>query len=52
MEIAIKWKFAKGTIDTKDMELICIPARGRRFCGPDEIDAEMAIKDGWNLAIA
>ena len=22
------------------------------FCGPDEIDAEMAIKDGWNMVIA
>lgn len=52
MEIAIKWKFAKGTIDTKEMELLCIPARGKRICGPDETDAELCIKDRWNLAIA
>lgn len=52
MNIQIKWKYAKGTIETKDMELICLPARGRRVCGPDEIDAEMAIKDGMNLVIA
>lgn len=52
MEIKIKWKYAKGSIDTKDMELICIPARGQRVCGPYEQDAEMAIKDGWNMVIA
>lgn len=52
MEIKIKWQYAKGSIDTKDMELICIPARGQRVCGPYEQDAEMAIKDGWNMVIA
>ncbi len=34
MEIKIKWRYASGSIDTKDMELICIPARGRRFAVP------------------
>jgi len=52
MEIAIKWKYANGTVDTKDMKLICVPARGKRVCGPDEIDADLCIKDGFNLAIA
>ncbi len=52
MEIKIKWRYATGSVDTKDMELICIPARGRRICGPDEMDAEMAIKDGMNFVIA
>lgn len=31
MEIAIKWNYAKGTVDTKDMELICVPAAGGAF---------------------
>ena len=52
MEIKIKWRYAFGSVDTKDMELICIPARGKRICGPDEIDGEIAIKDGMNLVIA
>lgn len=52
MEIAIKWKYAHGTIDTKDMELMCLPARGKRICHADEIDAELAIKDSMNLVIA
>ena len=52
MEIEIKWNYAKGTVDTKDMELICVPARGRRICGPDEWGADLCIKDGFNLAIA
>lgn len=52
MEIKIKWSNATGTIDTKAMELVCIPARGRRICGPDELDAVLAIKDGFNLVIA
>ena len=41
MEIEIKWNYAKGTVDTKDMELICVPARGRRICGPDEWDLSL-----------
>lgn len=44
MEIEIKWNYAKGTVDTKDMELICVPARGRRICGPDEWDADCALR--------
>lgn len=52
MEIKIKWRYAAGSVDTKEMELVCIPARGRRICGPDEIDAELAISDGMNLVVA
>lgn len=53
MEIKIKWEYAEGSIDTKNMELVCIQARGKRFIGrPAEIDAELAIKDGMNLVIA
>ena len=52
MEIKIKWKYARGSVDTKDMKLICVPARGKRICGPDETDAELCIEDGWNLSIA
>ena len=43
MEIKIKWKYARGSVDTKDMNLICVPARGKRICGPDETDAELCI---------
>ena len=39
-------------MDTKTMKLICIEARGKRMFGPDEIDAELAIKDGINFKIA
>lgn len=52
MEITLKWKYANGTLDTKTMELVCIPARGKRICGPDELDADLCIADGFNLAIA
>lgn len=52
MEIQIKWKYAEGKIETKTMKLICIKARGKRFTGPDEIDAELAIVDGFNFSIA
>lgn len=30
MEIKLKWKYASGTLDTKTMKLVCIPARGKR----------------------
>lgn len=52
MKIKLKWEYAEGEMDTKTMELICIKARGKRMCGPDEIDAELAIKDGMNFTIA
>lgn len=52
MEIKIKWRYAAGSVDTKEMELVYILARGRRICGPDEIDAELAISNGMNLVVA
>ena len=52
MEVKLKWKYASGTLDTKTMKLVCIPARGKRAFGADEMDADLCIDDGWNLAIA
>lgn len=52
MKILINWKYAKGEIDTKEMRLLCIPARGKRIYGADEPDASLCIDDSWNLAIA
>lgn len=52
MKIKLKWKYAEGEMDTKTMKLICIKARGKQMCGRDEIDAELAIKDGMNFTIA
>ena len=52
MKIKLKFRYAEGEMDTKTMKLICIKARGKRICGPDEIDAELAIEDGMNFTIA
>jgi len=52
MKIKLKWEYASGEYDTKTMKLLCIPARGKRTFGPDEIDADLCIKDGMNLCIA
>ena len=52
MKIKLKWKYVEDEMDTKTMKLICIKARGKRMCGRDEIDAELAIKDGMNFTIA
>jgi hypothetical protein len=52
MEVLLKWKYAEGKFDTKTMKLLCIPARGKRVCHPDEIDAELCISDGGNFVIA
>ncbi len=52
MKIKINHTFAKGECDTKDMQLLCIPARGKRICHADELDAELCISDGMNLVIA
>lgn len=52
MEIKLNWSYAQGELDTKTMELHCIKARGKRVCGPDELDAELAIKDGMFFTIA
>lgn len=52
MEIKINWSYIKGSKDTKTMKLVCLPARGKRICHPDEIDAELCISDGGNFVIA
>ena len=51
-KIKLNWAYAKGELDTDTLELVCIPARGKRVFGPDELDAELCIKDGMNYQIA
>ena len=48
MKLKLKWKYAEGEFDTKTMRMVDIPARGFRC----EYDAEICIKDGYNLSIA
>ena len=48
MILKLKWKYAKGEFDTKTVELVDLPAREVK----NQIDAEIAIKDGWNFVIA
>ena len=52
MEIKINWSYLKATHNTKNMKLVCLTARGKRECQPDEIDAELCISDGCNYVIA
>ena len=40
-KIKLNWAYAKGELDTDTLELVCIPARGKRVFGPDELDAEL-----------
>ena len=51
-KIKLNWKYAQGELDTDTMKLICLPARGKRAFGRDELDAELCIKDGMNYQIA
>lgn len=53
-KIKLRWKYAEGDFDTKDLELIDLPAREVKF----EKDATISIQTrtesgqpGWNLAI-
>lgn len=48
MILKLKWKYAQGEFDTKTVELIDLPARKVK----NELDAEIAIKDGWNFVFA
>ena len=48
MKLKLKWKYAEGEFDTKTVQMVDIPARG--ILG--EFDAEICIKDGYNLSIA
>lgn len=52
MKIQLKWEYASGELDTQTMKLLCIPARGERAMGPDEMDADLCVVDGMNLCIA
>ena len=51
-KIKLNWAYAKGELDTDTLKLICLPARGKRLFGADELDAELCIKDGMNYQIA
>lgn len=51
-KIKLNWKYAQGELDTDTLKLVCIPARGKRMFGADELDAELCIKDGMNYQIA
>lgn len=51
-KIKLNWAYAQGELDTDTLKMLCIPARGKRIFGADEMDAELCIKDGWNLSIA
>ena len=48
MILKLKWKYAQGEFDTKNVELVDLPAREVK----NQVDAEIAIKDGWNFVIA
>lgn len=50
--IKLNWEYAKGEFDMDEIRMICIPARGKRIFGPDEIDADLCIEDGYNIQIA
>ena len=52
MEIKLKGEYVSGEYNTKTMKLLCIPARGKRTFGKDEIDADLCIADGVNIGIA
>lgn len=53
MEIKINGSHLKGTQDTMNMKLVCLPARGKRIFNPDEMDAELCLSDiGVNYVIA
>lgn len=51
-KIKLNWKYAQGELDTDTLKLVCLPARGKRIFGADELDAELCIKDGMNYQIA
>lgn len=51
-KIKFNWRYAQGELDTDTLKLICLPARGKRAFGRDELDADLCIKDGMNFQIA
>lgn len=52
MKTTLEWDYAQGELDTKTMKLLCIPGRGERLFGADEMDADLCIKDGGTFCIA
>ena len=47
MKLTLKWSYARGDFDTKDVELVAIV--GQKF--KRERSADIAIKDGMNFCI-
>ena len=41
MKIKLNWTYAKGELDTDTLKLICLPARGKRLFGADELDLSL-----------
>ena len=41
MEIKLKGEYVSGEYDTKTMKLLCIPARGKRTFGKDEVATDV-----------
>jgi hypothetical protein len=48
MKVLLNWKYYKGVYDTKTIELVDLSARKVK----NEVNAEIAIKDGMNFTIA
>lgn len=48
MKLKLNWKYYKGDYDTKTIELVDLSARKVK----NEVNAEIAIKDGMNFTIA
>lgn len=48
MKIKLRWKYYEGDYDTKTIELVDLSARKVK----NEVNAEIAIKDGMNFTIA
>ena len=48
MKLKLNWKYYKGDYDTKTIELVDLSARAVK----NEVNAEIAIKDGMNFTIA
>ena len=45
MKIKPKWNFSKGTFDTKEVKMLCVPSDKHG-------EINLCIKDGFNYAIA
>lgn len=48
MKVLLNWKYYKGVYDTKTIELVDLSARAVK----NEVNAEIAIKDGMNFTIS